>query len=119
MNDKEVLDVSVLNQLADETSAEALPRLINLYTIELAETLDDLSQYFSTDSELFKKTLHKAKSSSATFGAKKFNCYLIEAEEQLLMGKQVEKTDFQVLLSIGKETLNMIKRMLPKEKKYV
>lgn len=115
MIDLKILDMCVIERLADEISPEAIPQIMSLYEVELGETLENLLQYYSNDDQAFEKTLHKAKSSSAIFGARKFNHYVTEAEDKVLSNKQLDELEIQMLHDVGVETIMMVKNLIPKE----
>jgi len=66
----EVLDINTLEQLARDTSAEMLPRMLEAFRTEATSRVQTIAQHLSPAAlEQLQREAHSLKSSAGTFGA--------------------------------------------------
>lgn len=110
-SDNPVIDVNVINSLASETSEEVVQRLLKMYAEELTETIQVLEASYPERPEDLKKALHKAKNSSATFGAAPLLQRIVSAEQLLRAGSDIEPEHFEELTELGRRTISAIQSL--------
>ena len=114
MNEPKVLDSEILIRLGEETSPALIPKLTGLYITELGEALDILRTQNADDDSL-RKMLHKAKNSSATFGATALNVLVIDLEAQLIDGISLQNDQMETLIETAESTLVALRALATDE----